>query len=73
MGLGIPTITVPCVPESLARHPIFSKNIALLQECGARVLYDPEKYPPTNNVPWEDMIHALHEAVNADSLLATQQ
>ena len=62
MGLGMPIITIPCLPESLACHPVFSKNIALLKECGVFVLYDPHKYPPMNNIPWEVVLDTLHKA-----------
>ena len=61
-GLDTPTVTIPCVPqESLARHPAFKKNLALLKEYGVTVLYEPEKYPPMNNVPWEVALQALND------------
>jgi|SRR5579859_3863965 len=59
MGLGIPIIAIPCLPESLACHPAFSKNITLLKECGVSVLYDPQKYPPMNNIPWQVTLDAV--------------
>lgn len=63
LGLGLPIIAIPCVPlQTLARHPAFSKSIALLKECGVTVLYEPETYPPMNNVPWEVVLHSLHTA-----------
>lgn len=62
MGLGLPIIAMPCLPESLTHHPVFSKNIALLKDCGVFILYDPQKYPPMNNIPWEVVLNTLHKA-----------
>jgi phosphopantothenoylcysteine synthetase/decarboxylase len=63
MSLGLPIIAVPCVPsQTFARHPAFSKSISLLKEYGVSVLYEPEKYPPMNNVPWEALLDSLHVA-----------
>lgn len=61
MGLSVPIIAIPCLPESLACHPALSKNTALLKECGVFVLYDPQKYPPMNNIPWEVILDTLHK------------
>ncbi|MGI9059531.1 MAG: flavoprotein [Ktedonobacteraceae bacterium] len=59
-GLGLPIVAIPCVPqESLARHSAFCKSINSLKEEGVHVLYDPEKYPPMNNVPWEVALHTV--------------
>ncbi len=74
MGLGMPIITIPCVPlQHLARHPAFSKNIALLKECGVNVIYEPQKYPPMNNVPWEVVLHLLNELDVSPHLLETRE
>ena len=37
----------------------FWKSIKSLKEEGVSVLYEPEKYPPMNNVPWNVTLHAL--------------
>jgi hypothetical protein len=59
-GLCRPIVAIPCVPaESLARHSAFWKSIKSLKEVGVCVLYEPEKYPPMNNVPWNDTLHTL--------------
>ena len=61
MGLGMPIVTVPCVPsDHLARHPVFSHSLSLLKECGVALLYEPEKYPPMNNVPWETILDSVN-------------
>ncbi len=70
MGLGTPIVTIPCVPQdSLARHPVFKKNMALLKEYGVTVLYEPEKYPPMNNVSWEVALQALNSTIKNNSLI----
>ncbi len=62
MGLGVPIVTIPCLPESFACHPAFSKNMTLLKECSVYVLYDSRKYPPMNNIPWEVILDTLRKA-----------
>lgn len=61
-GLGTPIVAIPCVPsQSLARHSAFCKSINSLKEDGVHVLYEPEKYPPMNNVPWEVTLQVLDD------------
>lgn len=31
-----------------------------LRECGVHVIYEPEKYPPKNEVPWQVILDELH-------------
>jgi phosphopantothenoylcysteine synthetase/decarboxylase len=59
---GAPIVAVPNPNAVLARHPAFSRSVAFLRECGANILFDPEKYPlPTPNLgeasrdlfPWD--------------------
>lgn len=54
MGLHMPIVAVPYVrtDSGLDSHPAFSKSLDFLRECGVHVLYEPEKYPPRNDVPW---------------------
>lgn len=62
-GLATPIITIPCVPpESLARHPAFTKSMALLKDYGIIILYEPQKHPPMNNIPWQVVLDTLHDA-----------
>ncbi len=64
LGRGTPPIVaVPCLKVDLARHPAFSKNIALLREYGVQVLHDPERYPSPKIVPWETILDALNQIV----------
>lgn len=57
---SFPIIAVPFVKLDLAHHPAFSKSIAVLQEAGVHVLYEPEKYPSPLFVPWEVILDELH-------------
>src|SRR5579859_7291943 len=55
LGRGSPPIvTVPCLKMDLVRHPVFSRSIALLRECGVHVLHEPERYPSPLMVPWNE-------------------
>lgn len=60
LGQGTPSIVaVPYLKSDLAHHPAFFKNVALLRECGVRVLYEPEKYPSPSMIPWEVILDEL--------------
>jgi phosphopantothenoylcysteine synthetase/decarboxylase len=65
MGLHMPIVAVPYVrtDSGLDNHPAFAKSLALLREWGVHVLYEPEKYPPRNDVPWNVVLDALHEVL----------
>jgi len=62
MGLKRPIVAVPCVltHSGLDSHPAFPRSIAQLKEYGVNVIYEPEKYPPKNEVPWEVILETLH-------------
>lgn len=62
MGLGLPIVAAPCITTAFARHPMFAKSIALLQECGVHILYNPKNYPAPKIVPWEVILGTLQEA-----------
>lgn len=62
LGRGTPpVVTVPCLKMDLVRHPAFKKSIALLHECGIRVLHEPERYPSPLMVPWDEIFKVLCE------------
>jgi hypothetical protein len=65
MGLHKPIVAVPCFRTGggLDGHPAFFKSIEFLRACGVHVLYEPEKYPPKNEVPWEVVLDTLHQAL----------
>ena len=62
MGLHMPIVAVPCVltGSGLDSHPAFFRSMDFLRDCGVHVLYEPEKYPPKNEVPWEVILDELH-------------
>jgi phosphopantothenoylcysteine synthetase/decarboxylase len=62
LGRGTPpVIAVPCLKMDLIRHPAFKKSVALLRNCGVRVLHEPERYPSPLMVPWERVFETLCE------------
>ncbi|HEU5383358.1 MAG TPA: flavoprotein [Ktedonobacteraceae bacterium] len=60
-GRKKPVLAVPVVTTNsgLDSHPAFSRSMALLREYGVSVLYDPERYPPRNEVPPETILQTL--------------
>jgi phosphopantothenoylcysteine decarboxylase len=62
LGRGTPpVVAVPCLKMDLVRHPAFKKSIALLRECGVRILHEPERYPSPLMVPWDQVFRTLCE------------
>lgn len=61
-GLRMPIVAIPCVltDSGLDTHPAFSRSIAQLREYGVQVIYEPDKYPPKNEVPWAITLETLH-------------
>ncbi len=58
-GKGTPIVAVPYLKADLAHHPAFPRSLELLRQYGVHVLYEPEKYPPSNNVPWQVILEKL--------------
>lgn len=60
-GRKKPVLAVPVVTtgSGLDSHPAFSRSLAQLREYGVAVLYDPERYPPRNEVPADVILEAL--------------
>jgi phosphopantothenoylcysteine synthetase/decarboxylase len=67
-GLRMPIVAVPCVltDSGLDSHPAFSRSIAQLREYGVHVIYEPERYPPKNEVPWNIILETLHQLMAGD-------
>ncbi len=38
LGAGIPTVVVPMVNDKLWRHPVWARNLSLLQSCGTALI-----------------------------------
>jgi hypothetical protein len=60
-GRKKPVLAIPCVTtgSGLDSHPAFVRSLSLLREYGVQVLYDPEKYPPRNEIPPETILENL--------------
>lgn len=51
-GLKLPILAIPVVREGkLAAHPAFPRSLRMLRRYGIHILYEPETYPPRNEVP----------------------
>jgi phosphopantothenoylcysteine decarboxylase len=67
LGRGTPpAIVVPCLKMDLVRHPAFSRSIALLRECGVRVLHQPERYPSPLMVPRNEVLETLRGIIQGN-------
>lgn len=66
-GLKMPVIAVPCFRTGggLDGHPAFFRSIDLLRSYGVCVLYEPERYPPRNQVPVTVILDTLHQLIQA--------
>ena len=64
-GLKMPIVAVPCFRTGggLDGHPAFFRSLQMLREYGVRVLYEPEKYPPKNQVPPQVILEVLDETI----------
>jgi hypothetical protein len=61
-GLKKPTVAVPCFKTGggLDTNPAFARSIRLLRRWGIQVLYEPQTYPPKNQVPPDVILDTLH-------------
>lgn len=65
VGLHMPIVAVPCFRTGggLDGHPAFFRSLQMLRDYGVRVLYEPEKYPPKNQVPPNVILEVLDETI----------
>jgi phosphopantothenoylcysteine synthetase/decarboxylase len=65
-----PILAVPVARKGkLADHPAFARSLELLKSYGIHVLYEPESYPPRNEVPASiilDVLRALLKKKNEE-------
>ena len=67
LGRERPILIVPCVNQDhLARHPAFHQSLATLESWGVYTLFDLNKYPPRNEVPWEVILDELDHILILD-------
>ncbi len=71
MGRGIPIMAVPCLKDDLAKHPAFPSNMRVLERCGVRFLYEPEKYAAPTIPPWNEILTEL-AGIQPGSSMATR-
>ena len=64
-GLKMPLVAVPCFRTGggLDGHPAFFRSLQMLRDYGVRVLYEPNKYPPKNQVPPGVILAVLDETI----------
>ncbi len=64
-GLKMPIVTVPCFRTGggLNGDPAFFRSLQMLRDYGVRVLYEPEQYPPKNQVPPDVILEVLDETI----------
>jgi phosphopantothenoylcysteine synthetase/decarboxylase len=62
-GLKKPILAIPVVRKDggLDAHPAFMKNVRMLKRYGVYVFYEPEMYPPRNEVPGEVILDELQK------------
>jgi len=65
LGLRMPIVAVPCLRtgSGLDTHPAFLESVKKLNAWGARVLYEPEKYPVRNQIPIEVVLAELEQLI----------
>ena len=61
-GLKMPIVAVPCfmTGAGLDTNPAFLRSVRMLRRYGVRVLYQPETYPPRNQIPPQVILDELH-------------
>jgi hypothetical protein len=64
-GLKKSILAVPVVRKGggLDAHPAFMRSIRMLRRCGVAILYEPETYPPRNEVPSEIILDEFHKII----------
>jgi phosphopantothenoylcysteine synthetase/decarboxylase len=64
-GLRVPILAIPVVRKGggLDAHPAFSRSLRLLKRYGVHIFYEPDTYPPRNEIPDDEILSALHRIV----------
>lgn len=60
-GLKAPIVAVPCFKTGggLDTNPAFLRSVRMLRKYGVHVIYEPQTYPPKNQVPPHVILEAL--------------
>src|SRR5579859_501711 len=66
IGLKMPIVAVPCFKTGggLDTNPAFRRSVRMLRRYGVSVLYEPEIYPPKNQVPANVILEVLSGLVD---------
>lgn len=69
-GLHFPIVAVPCFKTGggLDTHPAFKRSLRMLRRYGVHILYEPEIYPPRNQVPANVILATLHKILDNDAI-----
>jgi phosphopantothenoylcysteine synthetase/decarboxylase len=61
-GRKVPIVAVPCFKTGggLDTNPAFLRSVRMLRRYGVHVIYEPELYPPKNQVPANVVLDELH-------------
>lgn len=61
-GLRKPIVAIPCFKTGggLDTNPAFARSTRLLRKYGVQVIYEPQNYPPKNQVPPQAILQQLH-------------
>src|SRR5450759_802666 len=64
-GLKMPIVTVPCfrIGGGLDGHPAFFRSLQMLRDYGIHVLFEPDTYPPKNQIPASVILEVLNEMI----------
>lgn len=64
-GLKKPIVAVPCFKTGggLDTNPAFLRSLRWLKRAGAHIMYEPQTYPPKNQVPPDIILSALDAIV----------
>jgi phosphopantothenoylcysteine synthetase/decarboxylase len=65
IGQRKPIVAIPCfrTGSGLDMHPALPRNLRLLRRYGVHIIYEPERYPPKNQVPPEVILATLHQLI----------
>ncbi|GER85831.1 hypothetical protein KTAU_44650 [Thermogemmatispora aurantia] len=64
-GKRAPIVAVPCFKTGggLDTNPAFPRSLRLLRRAGVCLIYEPERYPPKNQVPPEVILETLEQLI----------
>jgi hypothetical protein len=64
-GLQMPIVAVPCFKTGggLDTNPAFKRSLRMLRRYGICILYQPDLYPPKNQVPADIILEALDDLI----------